>query len=247
MEISKILDDTAFELIQLMESSRWGYKHYWHLQGFRIHETFRILLDKISNLSDPCILDVGCNPPFLTATLTKLKIDCLGVDLCPESFVDVTDKYNLSVIQADIEQERIPLEDESYDVVILTEVFEHLRINPIHTCSEMYRLVKPGGFLLLSTPNLHSVNGIYNFLFKGQAYTCTTNSIYDEFDLLNKFGFFGHMREYTWQEVESFLIRIGFKTVHTQFLGGASLRPYLKPLYSMFPKLKPIVHFVAYK
>ncbi len=45
----------------------------------------------------------------------------------------------------------IPLEDESVDIILCSEVFEHLK-NPILAIKESSRLLKKGGRLLLTTP-----------------------------------------------------------------------------------------------
>jgi len=53
----------------------------------------------------------------------------------------------------DINKEKLPLKEASVDIVIATEVIEHLLI-PENLLSEANRVLKDGGFLLLSTPNL---------------------------------------------------------------------------------------------
>jgi SAM-dependent methyltransferase len=45
----------------------------------------------------------------------------------------------------------IPEENESFDAVLCTEVFEHIK-NPARALSEFYRLLKPGGVLILTAP-----------------------------------------------------------------------------------------------
>ncbi len=245
---SLILDKVASDMIDLHDQTLFSYRAYWNQQKARIAETLSILLEKNDQYDhDLQILDMGCNPPFLLACLTQMGLDCQGVDIFPESFASITRDFNLDVIKCDIENEALPLSNNTYDVLLLTEVFEHLRVNPVRTFEEIFRVIRPGGYLLLSTPNLHSLNGIYNFLFHGKAYACASDSVYKQFNIINRLGWFGHMREYTWQEVESFLMETGFVTIETRFFGGASQKPFLQPVYSAFPRLRPIVHFVAYK
>ncbi len=45
----------------------------------------------------------------------------------------------------------IPVEDERFDIVICTQVIEHVR-NPLEVIKELYRVLKPGGRLYLTTP-----------------------------------------------------------------------------------------------
>ena len=53
----------------------------------------------------------------------------------------------------DLEKIPYPIADSSFDVVLLTEVFEHLREYPARTLAEGHRILRPGGLLVLSTPN----------------------------------------------------------------------------------------------
>ena len=46
-----------------------------------------------------------------------------------------------------------PLDDDAYDGVIYTEVFEHLRDYPVRSLHEITRILRPGGFLFFSSPN----------------------------------------------------------------------------------------------
>jgi ubiquinone/menaquinone biosynthesis C-methylase UbiE len=58
--------------------------------------------------------------------------------------------------------ESIPLPDNSVDTVIMTEVFEYLR-DPENVLSEIHRITKKGGYLLISTPFLNPIHGDYGY------------------------------------------------------------------------------------
>ncbi|MBN8629010.1 MAG: class I SAM-dependent methyltransferase, partial [Planctomycetes bacterium] len=179
--------------------------------------------------------------------LSKLGYEASGFDLWPDRFQDAVELYRLDVRQGNAETDPLPYPSESFDAVIFTEVFEHLRINPIKTIGELRRVLRPGGFLLLSTPNLYSLNGLYSLLRYGRANACATDSLYQQFDAVNRVGIFGHIREYTWCEVSQFLVECGFGPVTPYFLGGATKFWPLRPLYRLIPSLKPAVQFIAVK
>jgi SAM-dependent methyltransferase len=117
-----------------------------------------------------------------------------------------------------VETELLPLETGICDVGNFNELFEHLRINPVFTLGEVHRVLKPNGILLLSTPNLRSLKGLVNFLFKNKAYSCL-GSIYDEYKKLEHLGHMGHVREYTTREMSEFLYRSGFRLQTIVFRG----------------------------
>ena len=56
-----------------------------------------------------------------------------------------------------IETDEFPYPDESFDVVIFSELVEHLAINPVWALAEMHRVLRPGGHLILTTPNALSL------------------------------------------------------------------------------------------
>ena len=192
------------------------------------------------------ILDVGCNPPFLSATLARMDFEVIGIDSNPTSFTKTISEFDLNVQECNIETQKLPFSDNSFDCIVFTEVFEHLRIDPVFTVSELYRVLKRDGTLLFSTPNLYSLLGIFNFLFKGKAYVCATNSIYDEFIQVEKTGFFGHIREYTSQEILLFLTQVGFRKNQILYSGGGK-KIVTNLVYNLFNHLRPNMMFLAVK
>jgi glycosyltransferase involved in cell wall biosynthesis/SAM-dependent methyltransferase len=60
----------------------------------------------------------------------------------------------------DAERDSFPYGDASFDTVLCCELIEHLFADPMHMMSEINRILKPGGHLLLTTPNLGSFRAI---------------------------------------------------------------------------------------
>jgi 2-polyprenyl-3-methyl-5-hydroxy-6-metoxy-1,4-benzoquinol methylase len=63
----------------------------------------------------------------------------------------------------------------SFDAVIAAEVIEHLE-NPREVAREWYRILKPGGTLLLSTPNNESIRSLVALLFRGHYVACSART-----------------------------------------------------------------------
>lgn len=53
--------------------------------------------------------------------------------------------------------DNIPLADNSFDSVVCTQVFEHLEF-PEKSASEIYRVLKPGGHLLVTVPQMNELH-----------------------------------------------------------------------------------------
>jgi SAM-dependent methyltransferase len=193
---------------------------------------------------DARIIEFGSTPLLLTLPLKWLGYDVVGIDLNPSRFQSAIAKHELSIIRCNVEQELLPLDTHSYDVAIFNELFEHLRINPIVTFAELRRILKIGGRLLMSTPNLRSLRGLVNILVRNRSYALC-GDIYHEYQKLELHGHMGHVREYTTADVRAFLAQVGFeveKIIYREVSKDVGL-PFA--LLRMFPRLRPFVTYVA--
>ncbi|HHO50010.1 MAG TPA: class I SAM-dependent methyltransferase [Deltaproteobacteria bacterium] len=202
-------------------------------------------LDLIERHTAPSdrILELGAVPLLLTLPLHERGHDVTGVDIDPGRFASTIASFDLSVVQCDIEHEPLPLPSDTWDVAVFNELFEHLRINPIFTLREVRRVLKPGGLLLLSTPNLRSLFGLYNFVFRSRAYSCSAD-VYAQYAKLEEIGHMGHVREYTVPEVVEFLDHVGFDVESVTFRGGYPGRVG-RAAARLLPRLRPFVSYVA--
>ncbi len=179
----------------------------WSLNYFNNHQK-RYLFDlKLieKTYSQGKILEIGSAPYHLTFLLKKAGYDVVGVDIDPERQKNFLANAGLDIFKNNIETEALPFPDNSVELIIFNEVFEHLRINPIKTLKEINRVLSPSGKLILSTPNLYSLQNIVNLIL-GKGF----DDPYDQFDRLEKIGHMGHVREYTIKQVRKFLKNTGF-------------------------------------
>ena len=194
------------------------------------------------------VLEFGAMPPILTVALTRRGYSVCGLDLAPARFQAVVRAEKLNVKEVDFEVAPLPFEDDAVDVVIFHEVFEHLRINPIFTFSEISRVLRTQGTLLLSTPNLTSWKGWYNFAVKGRLPV----DVYDAYERLDTIGHMGHVRLYSPPEVTAFLERMGFAVQLIIHRGewqspSAWARALANLLSRLFPKRRASFSVVAKK
>jgi SAM-dependent methyltransferase len=191
------------------------------------------------------VLEFGSVPPILTGALKKAGYRVTGIDIAPERFESAIVRLGLEVRKRDIEREPLPFETSSFDTVIFNELFEHLRIDLIFTMREVLRVLKPGGMMLLSTPNFRSWNGIMNFVVRNRGYSCD-GEVFLQYEKLEKLGHMGHVREYTSYEVTDFLEKVGFDVEKLTFRGmHGSWLPQL--IMRLVPTLRPFMTVTARK
>jgi 2-polyprenyl-3-methyl-5-hydroxy-6-metoxy-1,4-benzoquinol methylase len=105
------------------------------------------------------VLDFGCGPGFMWEHMRALnfKSRYTGLDFSPESVAATAARARGHPLFRDAVLVRTlptPLEDASFDVVLLFEVVEHLKSSYLQgTLQETARLLKRGGVVVISTPN----------------------------------------------------------------------------------------------
>ncbi|MBD3266846.1 methyltransferase domain-containing protein [bacterium] len=176
------------------------------------------------------ILDAGSGQGAFTYRLKKRGFQHLAAcDLYPEQFC----VEGVECRGADITQS-IPWADNSVDVVLLLEVTEH--VDAIrHLFQEAYRVLKPGGFVVFSTPNILSIKSRLRFLLSGYYYSF--NPLYD----VDTSALWAHVTPYTLDQYVLRLREVGFAVdeVTTDKWQKSSRIAFLfYPLIWLYTKLK---------
>ena len=118
--------------------------------------TNKIFIDRLktaislANISQKSkILDVGCNDAELFKIIrqTNMSCKCWGIDIWDKIL-----QLKIPNCKFQIEDIRnLPFEDRSFDIVFTLDVLEHVQ-NVQKGISEIFRVLKPGGVLILSGP-----------------------------------------------------------------------------------------------
>lgn len=190
-------------------------KKYYHDSYFRN----RRLINRVSSWG--CrkkILDIGIAYGFYAIHLKKqLGYDVTGAELPDniDKYCLLPRKYDIPVIPFDISRPDTTIADESYDIVIFSEILEHLRMSPLKVLLELKRLLKPGGRLILTTPNIARFDNIIRLMLG--------RNIVEPFPLRDEnlrhiTDAMMHIREYTMAELATLLDQAGFTMIRRQYL-----------------------------
>ena len=115
--------------------------------------------------------------------------------------------FTCDIDHFDAEKDRFPYADEYFSTVVCGELIEHLFEDPMHLMGEVNRILKPGGHLVLTTPNVAALRGI-SAILQGyhpgffHAYIKPADGA-GEVDAR-------HNREYTAREIHKMLENSGF-------------------------------------
>jgi SAM-dependent methyltransferase len=120
-----------------------------------------------TRLENACILDVGCGLGLYVQRFRDLSDNVHGVDIDPDK-VRQAGELLPNIRQASAEH--LPYPDNTFDVVLSHEVLEHVD-DDVAAAREAYRVLKPGGRLIVFVPNrfypfeTHGVywRGVYHF------------------------------------------------------------------------------------
>lgn len=185
------------------------------------------------------ILEIGAAPYHLTYILKQYGYPVTAVDIEPNRFWDFIEEQGLNVIKCNIEASSLPFDRGEFGFVLFNEVFEHLRFDPIATLMEINRVLKPGGILMLSTPNLYSIRNVINYLL-GKGF----DNPYEEFKKLHTIGHMGHVREYSVRQIKTFLLNTGFENIEAIYKSYVPLKGMWTP-FNLVRKIIP--QFAAYQ
>jgi cyclopropane fatty-acyl-phospholipid synthase-like methyltransferase len=124
----------------------------------------RAVLERAAALGLPAgarILDAPCGSGALAAALAERGFAAVGADLDTEAAAMLGTAFS----QANL-NESLPWKEQSFDAVFSTEGIEHLE-NHFSFLREICRILKPGGILLLTTPNITALRSRVRFFGSG--------------------------------------------------------------------------------
>jgi glycosyltransferase involved in cell wall biosynthesis/SAM-dependent methyltransferase len=158
-----------------VEETSSAYVESWATEpeGRRYFEAHQTRLQKTLEMIPPGgpssrILEMGAYMQMTPALQYKLGYgEVRGCYYGPSGRVDhrvVTaetgESFECYVDHFDAEKDCFPYPDEHYDTVLCCELIEHLAADPMHMMVEIHRILKPGGYLLLTTPNAASFRAL---------------------------------------------------------------------------------------
>jgi len=129
------------------------------------------VINKLIKNKHLTILDIGCGTGFITSRLNFDHVNALDMNkwALQRAIIHTSDRVNF--IQGDAEN--LPVASNMFDLVVSTEMLEHL-VQPESALDEIYRIMKPGGLFIGTVPAKH-------IIFKYRKFLTTTCPVSEPF------------------------------------------------------------------
>lgn len=164
----------------------------------------RFLLERVE--AGERVLDVGCGEGWFATELARAGVEVVGIDVAEEPLRRARSRepgLDVRLVDAD---GMWPLEDASFDAVWAGETIEHV-LDTAAWLSEARRVLRPGGRLLLSTPD-HGWLRVLWLVLSRRAFERHFDPLAD------------HLRCYTRRSLTGLLGQFGFQEVSVRAAAG---------------------------
>jgi SAM-dependent methyltransferase len=191
-----------------LDNSR-DYEIFYSRQHLRRFRQIYRLIDRLPVQSGN-LLDIGTTPfTFFVQSQSRFKVSSIDYSAC---FRRRCAQAGIDFRQHDFTSHSLPFEPQSFDVVVMTEVFEHLLADPVRILTKVRQLLKEPGYLVFGTPNLASLQNRIRLLFgrpilDWPTWELTDNSVHGH----------GHNRIYCYKELRDFMEMAGLRVDKVEY------------------------------
>jgi SAM-dependent methyltransferase len=224
-----IIDTYEYSSLEFDKQRNINWLERNHIRFYEVLNIFYQLVNNMTDKKNLNILDMGLFPGTLFKIFKNIFSDEtswrysgaglienqefesfmgeLGVELYKTNFDPLlTTKESINV------PTRLPVEDNSFDFIFCLEVIEHLTVTS-YLIEEMYRLLKPGGYLIVTTPNLSRLGNRIKLMFGRSILELATKEVLEEAG-----GWRLHFREYTMSELMYLFENENFIVKYSKFM-----------------------------
>jgi SAM-dependent methyltransferase len=220
-----LLDAAIREMLEYYSNNAWFVRDFWPANQLRV---VRLLEDLRRLAPAPAsVLEPGCGNGYISFLAGRLGYQVTATDSWqPEDREELFRRADVRSFPSNLNQlDPWPnLADGSIDAVLFGEVFEHLLNHPVGLLKQIHRVLRPGGLLLLTTPNPSTLANAVRVLLDRHTlwgtedFACNPKiadgKIIDQGDI--------HYREYRADELRKFVTLAEFQVDFCGYIGFGS-------------------------
>ena len=218
---------------------------YMKVNKYRFKEIFNSL-PITSNLR---VLDIGTT--FFTYLIKKFypNWEVSTIDLT-DNMADVCFDSDIQFKQCNLSTDTIPFENDYFDIILFTEVLEHICAPPSQILKEVNRVLRRNGKMIISVPNIATLYNRVRLLLGISPLQSPEEQLNGE----STQGY-GHLHEYTLKEIKYTLETAGlyisrYKFIYNPKPPESGLIKVARTIYNLplkiFPSLRPVIHIECY-
>lgn len=137
------------EMVARYDIDRYYQRSHWLVRRIE-HNRIAAVVRLAGARSGERLLEVGCGGGHVLARFTDVQRT--GIDLSPAMLARTRRRHAGAVSLVQSIAEGLPIRSGSQDIVLCTEVLEHTR-DPAQVITELMRVVRPDGRVVVSVPN----------------------------------------------------------------------------------------------
>ncbi len=212
----------SFELANFNADER---SNYLNVSLDRFLKTLEVFPEGINEKSR--VLELGANPYFMSLLMLRkygcrLEFANFFGDRRPAKDTEVLtsgqfgETHRFRFGHFNVERERFPYRDGSFDLVLFCEIIEHLTMDPVHPLVQINRILRDGGHVVITSPNVLRHDNLRKLIMG--------KNVHDHYSGYGPYG--RHNREYTPAELRELVEALGFRVerLYTKVTGAINVR-----------------------
>lgn len=205
MPVEAPLPSSVQEYIATIEQYGPTDKAYLEAHFMRFIGTFRQFSSRWHRGTNAHVLDIGAHWLHQSALFADAGFQVTAADFPATLQLDGVKKlashYSIELlVYSELETGRAfdVIPDDSIDVILFTEILEHITFNPVAFWRAIFRILKPGGRIVVTTPNFYRAGGR---AWQWRRFLSGFGSGIDTIEILNVQTYGHHWKEFSRKEV----------------------------------------------
>lgn len=215
-----------------IHKNNWSENKWFGMANREYISNQQKIIELLDTIDGGRLLDIGCNDGSFTVSIANHigATEIFGIEINEEIAKKAKDKnIRVSIIDAN---SSFPFEDSFFDVIIANQIFEHL-LNTDGFLKEIHRVLKPDGYVIISTPNLASIHNSIPLLFGMQPISIHISDI-QVGNFLKGVETHGHIKVPTLLSLKDIVTYHGFSIEN---ITGVGFYPFFYPLSDILARI----------